>query len=474
MKNILTQKKLMRCKLQGLKIPRGLTICLFMLACSLKGFTQTVQFVSGKIEDFDLVNGQIEMVAAQVKSITFTVIIGRSLNSSGQYPTVSVKIKLVRLADSGGEPIGLSQEFTVDTGDFGGGPFAEKSFTTSITAVGGGGSANTLLRNNDDVAIAALTGNGWQPQNNTDYNVAVALPPITGNSICCSKCIGSGEGTGVLGQTSGTSLSGGDKVYQYQWQKSTDGVTFTNASQISQGFDLAKNPSFNPGTLSQTTWFRRTVKSSSTSSTGSVNPIISNAVKIEFVNAAQSPTIATTTYSQSTSVKAFGTMTVQGDQTPAAGVQVDFIAEDQIRILPSSVISANSRFSIGTMCSAPSGGRIASPEQVEVYDSEISTETAPLQEVNEVRSEPTEITSEEIGVYPNPSRGFIRVDLKSMATTDGRVIVLDKFSNKVYSAEIKAGDTGVQMDLSNLSPDTYYLKVIGEEKLPTIRFVIQK
>jgi RHS repeat-associated protein len=56
------------------------------------------------------------------------------------------------------------------------------------------------------------------------------------------------------GQLNGTAATGGNGTFAYQWQQSTDNVNWTNISSAT-----AQN--YTPGTLTASTWFRRTVSS---------------------------------------------------------------------------------------------------------------------------------------------------------------------------------------------------------------------
>jgi hypothetical protein len=232
-------------------------------------------------------------------------------------------------------------------------------------------------------------------------------------------------------------------------------------SVVSQGFDLAQNATFNPGTISQPTWFRRTVKSSSSSSSGFQDAVPSNAVKFEFNSATSSPTVGAATYSENKDIKGIGTITIQGNQTPASGVTVNFIADTHIVILQSSVISPNVRLSIGALCSVSSGGRLASPEEMRIIEQKVSSE------------EVIEAIDGDIGIYPNPSSGYVHMKLPDALTGAGKVVVLDKFSNEVYKSELPPGAKNVSLDLSFLPQDTYYLKVSSDEgKVLTARFIV--
>ncbi|WP_205499889.1 gliding motility-associated C-terminal domain-containing protein [Rufibacter psychrotolerans] len=88
--------------------------------------------------------------------------------------------------------------------------------------------------------------------------------PVANNTLSGTQAICAGTGTTTL---SGTQPTGGTGTYQYQWESSTDGVSFYSIRG-------AQEESYTPGTMYQTTWFRRVVKS------GTCVPHVSPAIKV--------------------------------------------------------------------------------------------------------------------------------------------------------------------------------------------------
>lgn len=127
---------------------------------------------------------------------------------------------------------------------------------------------NVLLQNSNDFTIS------FMPDGNTSCYLDVTTPsvvityntyPIANNNIYGDQTFtGSGNPT-VLGAT--TPTGGNRNIYSYQWQSSPDNFTWTNIS----GATLA---TYDPPTLTQTTYYRRIVNSSPQS------PSTSNVVTI--------------------------------------------------------------------------------------------------------------------------------------------------------------------------------------------------
>ncbi len=86
-----------------------------------------------------------------------------------------------------------------------------------------------------------------------------SIPVISNNSITApatSSFCASGNPANIVGSTP----TGGDGTYTYKWQSSTNNNLFT---------DVATTASYNPGSLSQTTYYRRIVNSDVASDTSS-------------------------------------------------------------------------------------------------------------------------------------------------------------------------------------------------------------
>jgi len=87
---------------------------------------------------------------------------------------------------------------------------------------------------------------------NTSPSIAVTVNlPVSNNTISSAQTICSGTSPATL---NGSSPTGGNGTFTFQWQKSTLGSTtgFTNISG-------ASNQSYLPGILTQNTWYRRVV-----------------------------------------------------------------------------------------------------------------------------------------------------------------------------------------------------------------------
>ncbi|PWG79406.1 PKD domain-containing protein [Pararcticibacter amylolyticus] len=74
-------------------------------------------------------------------------------------------------------------------------------------------------------------------------------PAVTNNTIGADQVLCAGQPSSVL---TGSVPLGGDGTYFYQWQRSTDGTVWNDMAG-------ANSASLDPGTLPQTTWFRRIV-----------------------------------------------------------------------------------------------------------------------------------------------------------------------------------------------------------------------
>ncbi|KAA3436864.1 gliding motility-associated C-terminal domain-containing protein [Rufibacter hautae] len=95
--------------------------------------------------------------------------------------------------------------------------------------------------------------------------VVTVQDPVGNNVLSGTQEVCAGTGTTTL---TGTQPTGGTGAYTYQWQSSTDGVSFYTLPGASQ------TENYSPGTLYQTTWYRRVVKS------GTCVPHTSAAIKV--------------------------------------------------------------------------------------------------------------------------------------------------------------------------------------------------
>jgi len=106
------------------------------------------------------------------------------------------------------------------------------------------------------------------------------LPTLTAGSIAADQNICAGTTPTPL--TSTNAAGGGTGTFAYQWESSADNTTWTAIAG-------ATNPTYAPGVLSATTYFRRRV----TSGSGTCSTVISNVVAVR-VQPLVTPTVALT------------------------------------------------------------------------------------------------------------------------------------------------------------------------------------
>jgi hypothetical protein len=254
---------------------------------------------------------------------------------------------------------------------------------------------------------------------------------ITGNTICCAQTICSGSVPAILGQASGTSL-GGATTYAHQWQSSTDGTNFTSISPA------VTSATYQPPTLTQSTWYRRVVNGSS----------FSTPVKITVIPA--NITVATTNYSTNTTVKAASSITIQGDQTPGAGITATFTAGSSITINPNTTLSPNISL---TIAPCTSGGRIAYWE-----DSEVESEN-----------------KEYMKAYPNPAIDKVTVELLFEPRSETLIRIHDSYGKEINSAALKKlNDSLYEVDMVGQGSGMYFIRVLAPEGWVNKKIVLTK
>lgn len=109
--------------------------------------------------------------------------------------------------------------------------------------------------------------------------VTITVTPVVANNVITAPLLTTFCSTGDPNIITGGAPSGGDGVYIYKWQRSTDNVNFTDISG-------AASQNFDPPAISATTYYRRSVISGSCTT-----PLISNVVKITIQPAIANNTI---------------------------------------------------------------------------------------------------------------------------------------------------------------------------------------
>ncbi|GAA3995088.1 hypothetical protein GCM10022408_01840 [Hymenobacter fastidiosus] len=180
-------------------------------------------------------------------------------------------------------------------------PGATPAPLTSTAGAGGGTGSysyqwDSSPNNTTWTAIAGATGANYAPGPltattyyrrrvtsgacGTEVSPAVTLtvlPALTAGSVAADQDICAGSAPAPL---SGGGASGGTGTFAYQWESSADNSTWTAIAG-------ATNPTFAPGSLTATTYFRRRV----TSGTGSCATEVSNVVTVR-VQPAVTPTVS--------------------------------------------------------------------------------------------------------------------------------------------------------------------------------------
>ena len=129
------------------------------------------------------------------------------------------------------------------------------------------------------------------------------LPSVTGN-IITSPAVTSFCSSGIPGLITGSTPTGGNGTYTYQWQSSTDNVTFANIAG-------ANAINYSPPSISVTTYYRRAVTS------GGCNiPVLSNVITITVLPAVAGNTITSPAVTSFCSSGAPGTII---GSTPTGG-----------------------------------------------------------------------------------------------------------------------------------------------------------
>lgn len=108
----------------------------------------------------------------------------------------------------------------------------------------------------------ALTVNTWYRRAVTSGSCGTVYTASVAMTINVRVC----NGSAPPAIAESTAPSGGTGSFTYQWQSSTDGTTFSDISG-------ATSSTYTPGSVSQTTWYRRGVSS------GSCGPIYTDAIK---------------------------------------------------------------------------------------------------------------------------------------------------------------------------------------------------
>lgn len=313
-----------------------------------------------------------------------------------------------------------------------------------------GATVTALPRSTTTFACTATATFAHGSGNNTCSQLAtktvnVLVPPIQGNDVCCAQCVGAGVLPEQLKQLSGVMLSGGNgNPLNFQWQRSTNGTDYSNISG-------ANSSIYSPGSITQSTWYRRVVSGTGVAANAS-QPILIEAIL-------NSPIVLASGYSLPKTLKATGTITIQGNQTLAANVQVNFRSDNTIRVLPSTVLVPNMMLTIGLNCGVPNG-RLADV-QSELDTRNYDSIGAP--ELDDV-----------VIAYPNPAKDFVIFRYVVRKACKVSLDLMDRSgSHNIASSErVDPGVYEMPFSTKLLKPGVYFYRLRMDYNTITKRFVV--
>jgi len=238
-------------------------LLLFLLLSARCIFSQS-NYVDWSISGVN--NGQLIMTDNETRTISYSVTAQRFLNAEGgpnDWKPVNFNFELVRQAPEG--LVAISNIETITSADFqSNNSMVTKTYTLSVTARKDQSNTVKDLRPGDKIIFVQVVNPAWSPDK--EYTVVVNYQPIGKNTISANggptDFLNSGDPNLIVG----SSPSGGaGSPYTYKWQKST--------TSASSGFSDISNTnviSYDPPTITQTTWYKRVVTSGGQTSTSNV------------------------------------------------------------------------------------------------------------------------------------------------------------------------------------------------------------
>ncbi|SHG85066.1 Por secretion system C-terminal sorting domain-containing protein [Chryseolinea serpens] len=300
--------------------------------------------------------------------------------------------------------------------------------------------------------------------------VPLSASVVTGNTICCSQCIGTGTAPAGLDQKSGVSL-GGASQYLYQWYSSTNGTTFT---QILGAISSA----YSPPALSQTTWYVRAVNLGS----------FSNIVKMDVYP--QNLTWAYYSFSANADVKAINSIVITEDQFASTGITGNFIAGNSIVVRPtvSARITPGINLKIASPC-APPGGRVGDVEEVVKGDMTIVPDTTgAVVKLNPSQGAPTsqgamsyyiytDDNTQYLWAYPNPVKDVLKVKYRVKVEGPVKLVITNEkgslMTTLVDRASVPQGTYETSVNMGQMGTGVYLFTLIANGKKQTQKVVVQ-
>ncbi len=230
-------------------------LLLFLLLSIQHVFSQSQNYVDWSIASTS--NNQLIMTDNETRTISYSVTVQRFLKADGganDWQPVTFNFELVRQAPEG--LVAISNIQTITSADFqANNNMVTKNYTLSVTARKDQSNTNKDLRPGDKIILVLVVNPAWSPSK--EYSVIVNYPAIGKNTISANggptDFLNSGDPNLIVGSSP---TGGAGSPYTYKWQKST--------TSASSGFNDISNTnviSYDPPTITQTTWYKRVVTS---------------------------------------------------------------------------------------------------------------------------------------------------------------------------------------------------------------------
>lgn len=253
---------------------------------------------------------------------------------------------------------------------------------------------------------------------------ADVTPAISNNLITENQSLCLGQLPAPL--TSGLP-TGGEGIYNYQWQTSTDGQQFMPVPG-------ANTVNFNPGPLQQTTWFRRVVTSGSCQS-------VSNSVKVTVYPVPTRPTIS------------FSDSTLTASITEASYEWL----KDGLALQPTTqriTVKESGYYQVRVKNVAGCASAVSDSLYIE------------LQPVSDDQDAP-------VSFYPNPS-----LDSKITLTVkqplhNVHLSVLNTSGTAMYSTKLQKWKDALKVNLEHLPQGLYFVYIVSDELRSTQRLMLR-
>jgi hypothetical protein len=77
-------------------------------------------------------------------------------------------------------------------------------------------------------------------------------------------------------------------------------------------------------------------------------------------------------------------------------------------------------------------------------------------------------------VYPNPTKGKLAVKLQRALTENSRLVIADLSGRTIMQHQVVIGQKNIDLNVPNLPPGRYFIKISNNSELINQSFVIIK